>query len=401
MVILTMKEKGILEVIQAVMDGRIGVIEAGRVLKRSIRTIYRILSRVRKNGVKGVLHGNRGNRHASKYSDKLKVEVLNFARNRYRGFNDIHFMEQLKKNEGIEVKREVLRSWLRGSGLAPKRKRRRRKYRSRRERKDAFGMMIQIDASHHDWLEGRGPWMVLVGGIDDATNHIWANFEGSEGTWGYLRLSRQIIMDRGVPVSFYSDRHTIFHSTKEASIIDQLRNKMYLTQFGRAMDELGINLIKAWSPQAKGRIERAWGTFQDRLIAEMRLANIKDIDEANEFLKTFLLDYNKRFTVKPKDTQSVFRKRPDLRDLDHIICLKKIRTVAKDHTVSFEGIILQIPPSSKWASIAGQKVNVLQLNDGSIEIHYKKLIVARFGYDKVVKIINNCGFTKDHILIAA
>lgn len=401
MVVLTMKEKGMLEVVQRVMSGQISIGEAGRVLGRVDRTVYRMVAKVRLQGVEGIIHGNRGNNHAHKYTSELKERVLALAVGKYKGFNDIHFMEQLHKNEGVKVKREALRSWLRSAGIAPKRRRRRKKYRSRRERKESFGMMIQIDASHHDWLEGRGPWMVLVGGADDATGHVWAHFEASEGTWGYLRLSRQIVMDKGIPMSFYSDRHTIFHSTKEASIIDQLENRRHMTQFGRAMDELGIGLIKAWSPQAKGRIERKWNTFQDRLIAEMRLANICDIRSANKFLETFLTDHNKRFTVQPRNRESVFRKRPDARQLDRMLCLKDTRTVAKDHTVQFEGVILQIPPSNKWASISGQKVCILQLNDGSIEIHYKDHVVARFAYDKVLKIIDYCGFTKDHILIAA
>lgn len=401
MITLTMKEKARLEVMQGVMDGRLGVADAGRVLGRTVRSIYRILSKVRLKGIEGVKHGNCGNKNGRRLADRLKVLVLSLANGKYAGFNDVHLWEKLISDEEINVSRETLRQWLRKAGIAAKRKRRRRKYRSRRERKEAFGTMIQIDASHHTWLEGRGPWLVLVGGVDDATGHVWARFEDSESTWAYLRLSRQIIMDEGVPLSFYSDRHTIFHSPKELTIVDQLQNKRPMTQFGRAMDELGIRLIKAWSPQAKGRVERIWGTLQDRLISEMRLANICNKEEANAFLESFLPEFNRRFTIRPKKEESIFRTRPDLRKLDRILCLKDTRMVAKDHTVQFEGLVLQIPPSSKWASIAGQTVEVLQLNDGSIEIVYKNQTVARFNYDKVIKIVEYCGYSEDHVLYAA
>lgn len=401
MVTLTMKEKTKLEVIQGVMDGRLGIADAAGVLGRTIRSIYRILARVRLKGIEGVLHGNRGNLYAQVYRESFRRKILSLARGKYSGFNDTHLAEKLEEVEKITINPETLRQWLRSAGIVAKHKKRRRKYRGRRERKEMFGMMIQIDASHHEWLGGRGPKLVLVGGIDDATGHVWARFEGSESTWAYLRLVRQIAVDKGLPLSFYSDRHTIFHSVKETSIIDQLKNKHPMTQFGRAMNELGIRLIKAWSPQAKGRIERIWGTLQDRLISEMRLHNICNMETANLFLKRYLVDFNRRFTIRAKREERVFRPRPDLRSLDRILCLKETRFVAKDHTVQFEGLVLQIPPSSKWASIAGQTVNVLQLNDGSIEIVYKNRSVARFKYDKVIKIVQLCGYDEDHVLCAA
>ena len=383
------------------MDRQFEVSEAAKVLGKTSRSIYRMLQKVRLDGIRGIIHGNKGNKYAQKYSPKLKAKILDLVKNKYKGFNDIHFMEKLAEIESVEVNPETLRQILRRAGIKPKKKHRRKRYYRKRERKESFGMMIQIDASIHDWLDGRGPKMTIVGGIDDATGHVWASFEKSESTWAYLRLIKQIIMDKGVPLSLYSDRHTIFHSTKEPTIIEQLENCRPLTQFGRAMDELGIQLIKAWSPQAKGRIERVWGTFQDRLIAEMSLANVKSKDEANKILKRFLIDFNKRFTHRPRKVKKVFRQRPSIFKLDRILCLKDTRVVNNDHTVKFEGLVFQIPPSSKCASIAKQKVTILQLGDGSVEIIYKRLIVARFDFEKVVKIVKYCGFGDDHILLAA
>jgi transposase len=401
MVILTMNEQVKLEVIQRVMDGQVDIIRATQILGLSNRSIYRLLSKVRTTGVEAVIHGNRGNKHASKISDEVKQKVKDLATGKYKGFNDRHMQEKLQEKEGIQMSRESLRQILRNAEIKAKQKRKGRKYRRHRERKEAIGVMLQIDASCHDWLEARGPIMTIVGAVDDCTGEVWARFENSGSTWAYLRLIRQIARDKGLPLSLYSDRHTIFHSPKKTTIIDQIEGKQFRTQFGRAMDELGIKLIKAYSPQAKGRIERVWGTFQDRLIAEMRLAEIKNRDEANRFLPSFLKAYNKKFSCKSRQQIVAFRQSPPARELDRILCLKDTRTVGKDHTIKFHGLVLQIPPSRKWASIAGQNVLVLQHNNGSVEIMYKKQSVAKFPYESIEKIVKKCGFKDGHILLAA
>ena len=401
MVTLTMKEQLKLEVIQRVMDNQVDISKAAQILGLSDRSIYRLLSRVRTSGVKAVIHGNRGNNHAGKITEEYKQKVKDFAAGKYKGFNDRHMQEKLLEKESIQINRESLRLILREAGISAKQKRRGRKYRRHRERKEAVGIMLQIDASRHDWLESRGPVMTIVGAIDDASGEVWARFDNSESTWAYLRLIRQIAIDKGLPLSLYSDRHTIFHSPKEATIVDQLEGKQFRTQFGKSMDELGIKIIKAYSPQAKGRIERVWGTFQDRLIAEMRLEGINNREEANNFLPFFLKDFNKKFCCKPKKHIVAFRKSPPVKELDRILCLKEPRTVSKDHTIKFHGLLLQIPPSRKWASISGQKVLVLQHSNGSVEIMYKRQSVARFSYESIKNIIKKCGFKNDHILLAA
>jgi transposase len=375
MVLLTMKDQQRIEVIQGVMGNQIDIEEAQGLLGRSERQIYQMLVKLREKGIKGLVHGNRGKVSPRRLSDKQRDKIIDLAGKKYKGFNDTHMQEKLEEEEGISISRVGLRNILRGAGIKPKQAKRRSPYRSRRERKRNMGMMIQIDASDHDWPESRGPLIDIVGGIDDATNHVWADFADSETTWAYLELVRDIIVKERIPLSLYSDRHTIFHTTKIPTVIEQLQNKRNLTQFGRAMNELGIKLIKAYSPQAKGRIERLWRTFQDRLIAEMRLANICTKEEARKFLKDFLARYNKKFSIPAKDRKKVFRKRPRTEALDRILCLKETRVVNKDHTISFEGLALQIPPSSKWASISRSKVDVLQLRDGSIEIIYKNMTV--------------------------
>lgn len=385
--LLTMREKQRIDVITAVMDGRIEVSEAGKVLERSVRQIYRVVKKVRERGIEGVIHGNRGKESPRKTRKNIRDRILTFAKGKYHDTNDTHLKELIFEREGIEVGRETLRGILRKAGIPPKRKRRRPKYRKCRERKEAFGMMLQIDASFHDWLEGRGHSLTLVAAIDDATGYVWSRFVPSETTWAYLSLMREVIESHGLPLSLYSDRHSIFHPLREPTIIEQLKNSQPLTQFGRAMKELGITISKAWSPQAKGRIERFFGFCQDRLVVELRLAGARGREEANKVLDTFMLDYNQRFTCAPKVQTAVFRKPPSSQCLDRILCLKEERTVNKDHTITFEGLVLQIPPSRKFSSIAKQRVRVLQLKDGSIEILYKQWTVARFSPEAIRRLL--------------
>lgn len=401
MILLMERDEKRLEVVQHVLSGSMELSKGAEVLGISLRQFYRLKFSVKSKGARGVIHGNRGNKHALKYDKAFKERVLGIIRKSYLNINDSQLCELLRKRESIEVSRQSLRMLLRSSGIAAKQKRRSKKYRSRRDRKAAFGAMIQMDASIHDWLEGRGARMTLVGGIDDATGYVWASFEKSENTWAYLRVLHEIVLKHGIPLSIYTDRHTLFHSPKEPSIIEQFQNTHSLTQVGRACRDLNIEMIKAYSPQAKGRIERLWGTFQDRLVVEMRLAGIRNKEAANLFLKAFLKEYNQRFTVKAKDKEPVFRKRPGLLELERTLCLKETRTVKKDHTVSFEGLSIQIPPSSKWASIANQKAEVLQLENGTIEIWYKKQRVHTLSKQRINDLIKKYQIKKTELKNAA
>ena len=279
--LLTMRDTQRVEAIQAVMDHRITVIEAARVLELSPRQVWRLQSGMRARGIEAAIHGNRGRKPWNRSDDEMWEEILTLVRERYTNINDLHLKEILEREHEIVVGRESLRRKLRGVGLGPKQKRRPRKCRSRRERKAAAGMMLQIDASPHDWLEGRGPRLTLVGAKDDATSFGWHRFVEAETTWAYLSLMREIFLSAGLPLSLYSDRHDIFHSPRQPTIIEQLNDERPLTQFGRAMDALGITIIPAYSPQAKGRIERQWGVFQDRLVVELRLAD--DVNRRGQF----------------------------------------------------------------------------------------------------------------------
>jgi len=386
--LLTMKDQQRIEVVQALMDARLTVAQAAQVLGRSERQVWRLLARARDEGLSGLVHAGRGREPVNKSDGHLWQRVLKLAREKYQGINDRHLQELLAREHGLMVCRESLRKRLRTAGIAPKRSRRQRKYRARRERRAASGMLLQIDASPHDWLQGRGPYLTLVGAIDDATNRAWVRFSEAETTWAYLELMRRIALSAGLPLALYSDRHDIFHTRREPSLAEQLQNARPLTQFGRAMEELGIHIGKAYSPQAKGRIERLWGVLQDRLVVELRLASVSTLAGANALLDRYLPTHNRRFAVAPREQTAVWRKSPDARTLDRILCLKESRVVGRDHVVSFARLQLQVPRSRKFFSLAGRRVDVLQLRDQSIELHHGRETVARFSREQVKALAN-------------
>lgn len=308
------------------------------------------------------------------------MKVVQLRKEKYTGFNDHHFTEKLSEVEGISVSRETVRKWLRGAEVKAVRKRKAPKHRCRREPMSQVGMMLQADGSFHDWMEGRGEYLTLIGTIDDATKWVPDDcfFAPHETTLGYMRLFYHLFRKKGLPLSIYADRHSIFWTEREPTPEEQLLNKRPKTQLGQALEELGIRLIPAYSSQAKGRIERLWQTFQDRLVSEMRLKGDKNQTEANVTLKEFLPQYNKKFTRKPKDPNPAWRPLQTEIDLKQILCIKKKRTVANDNTIAWEGKRIQILPSKIRRSFAKCVVEVRNLIDDKIEVYYKNQRIARF-----------------------
>ncbi len=351
--------------------------EAALVLGVTERQSYRIKARIREEGVKGVIHGNRGRPCRWKVSEKAERKIVEAARGKYRGFNDHHLTEKLEE-EGIKLSREKVRRVLRAQGISSPRERRAPKHRSRRVRREAEGMMVQIDGSPHDWLEGRGPRLCLVGAIDDATSKVVAAFfEEQETSAAYFRLFLEIGRTQGLPLSAYADRHSIFWTDREPTVEEQLAGKHPKTQVGRALEELGVTLIPAGSPQAKGRIERLWGSFQDRLVSELRLAGAKNKEQAQAVLEKFLPPYNRRFSKPPVNALPAWQK-VEAKRLEQSLCFKYQRTIAKDNTVQFSGALFQIPKQSPHRSYANKKVQVHVLLDGSVELFYQGEKIARF-----------------------
>ena len=375
---LSTREQRRLAVLNQVLEGRSTVEEAAEFLGVSERHTWRLLASYRKEGAAALAHGNRGRQPGHTTKEETKKKVLELAQGRYSGFNHSHFTEKLWEPEGIHLSRSTVRRILRDGGLSSPIRRRAPKHRSRRERRSQEGMLLQIDGSPHDWLQGRGPYLTLVGAIDDATGTVHALFREAEDAHGYFLLLREVIKSKGIPLALYSDRHGIFvRSAKEKeSIEEQLEGKTKPTQFGRAIEELGIQIIFALSPQAKGRIERLWKTFQSRLVSELRLAGASTIEESNRVLQSFLPAFNTQFGVSAAQEGLAYLKLEEGLSLDSVLCFKYQRTVAGDNTVTFFGHTLQVLPNPKRPSYAHAKVEVQERLDGSLVVVYQGNILA-------------------------
>jgi transposase len=374
MVTLSKKEQKRAMVIAEVDRGEVRGREGAEVLEVSLRHFRRMVAGYRGEGVVALAHGNRGRKPANAIAEEVRGRVVQLASITYAGFNQQHFSELLAEREGICVSRSSVRNILLEAGIRSPRKRRPPRHRSRRDRYPKEGMLLQIDGSPHDWLQGRGPRMSLIGAIDDATGKVpHALFREQEDSHGYILLFRGIVRRHGIPLAVYHDRHSIFEVSADErehqSVREQLSGKPMLTQFGRLMVELGITPISARSPQAKGRIERLWGTFQDRLVNELRLAGVNTLEEANRFLPGFLDRYNARFAVPPEQPGSAYRSIQDL-ELETLFCFKYERVVGADNVVRFNGQRLQILPSLERLSYARCSVEVHEQLDGTIKIHY-------------------------------
>jgi hypothetical protein len=297
--------------------------------------------------------------------------VIELAISVYAGCNTQHFTELLAEREDIRLSRSSVRRILMTQGLSGPRKRKPPKHRSRRERYAQEGMLVQIDGSRHDWLEGRGPWMSLIGAIDDATGKVlYALFREQEDAIGYFQLLNTIATTYGVPLALYHDGHAVFERSESETdtLEEQLEGKRHNTQFGRLMTELNITSIRSRSPQARGRVERLWGTFQDRLVSELRLAGAGTLAEANEVLWQYLAGHNRKFAVPPVQPGTAYR--APGQNLDSMFCFKYPRTVGLDNVVRFSPQRLQVLPDGRY-SYARAKVEVHQSYDGSLSVFYQ------------------------------
>ena len=376
---MTTKEQSRIQVLNGVMEGKVRVAEASGLMGVSERHGWRLLAAYRKDGPAAVAHGNRGRKPATTTCPRTQQKVMELAEGPYAGLNHTHLTEMLAEREDVHLSRSTVRRVLLAGGLRSPRRRRASKRYSRRERYPQQGMLLQIDGSRHDWLQGRGPYLTLVGAVDDATGTVpFALFRQQEDAHGYMLMLKDIIDHHGVPLALYSDRHGIFQrSPKEPeSLEEQLRGRRDPTQFGRALEELDIRLILAHTPQAKGRIERVWGTFQDRLVSELRLAGASTIEQANQVLWNFLPRFNQRFGVTPAQPGSAYRQLPPGISINATLCFKYIRTVANDNTVRFNGATIQILPDDHRASYARAKVEVQERLDGSIVVAYRGRTLA-------------------------
>jgi transposase len=348
------------EILQRLKDDTISSAEAAQLLGRSARQVQRMLSRFTECGMASVIHGNRGRSPANKTSTLIVDRIVQVAGNdgKYHDFNACHMQELLAEHEDLLIGRSTLDRLLKEKQLR-KPPRKQPVKRRRRDRKSAEGMLLQIDGSTHRWVEERGPKMCLIGAVDDATGKVLhLCFRPTEDQIGYLMLIQDIACRLGLPMAYYHDRHTILLSPKKATIDDELAGRKPMSQLQRVLDELGVESIAAHSPQAKGRIERLWGTLQDRLLKELRLAQVSEIDDANAMLPAFIEAYNQRFAKQAKDPEPAWVTLPAGIDLNYYFSTREERIVQNDHTIKWYGKILQLATGPLRANMAGRRVYV-------------------------------------------
>lgn len=350
---MSQKELKRLHVIHKVIEGRLTQGEAAEMISLSVRQTRRIVKRIKSEGDKGIQHRCRGRESNRQAPKEFVGRVLQLYRQKYQGFGPTLTAEKLSEIEGIEVSRESIRTWLMGAGQWQKR-RTGRKHRHWRERKSHCGEMLQLDGSLHDWFEGRRDKCVLMAYIDDATNRIYCRFYEYEGTIPAMDSFKGYIRKYGIPMSIYMDKHTTYKSPAAPTMEEELSGMTPLSEFGRALAELEVEIIHAHSPQAKGRIERLFGTLQDRLVKEMTLRGISRIEEANRYLGTYLSFHNKRFAVRAKEQEDLHREVSAGLNLDDILCIKTVRPLRNDFTIAHHRKLYQIESKTNTKKVTVQ-----------------------------------------------
>ena len=370
-VTLTAKEQTRLQVLNSLLAEHMTLDQAATLMGVSPRHTRRILADYRRNGAASLAHGHRGRRPANAIPEATRSRVIHLARTVYEGANHTHLSELLSKREGLDMGRTTLRRILVNAGFSSPRRRRPPKHRVRRQRMPREGMLVQLDGSYHRWLGEDGPQFTILFAVDDATGCVLnALFCDHENTSSYFLLMQGLLRNRGIPLALYTDRHAVFKHRPEYQPAGTT------TQFGRAMEELGTQLIFALSPQAKGRVERTAGTFQDRLITELRLAGATTVEQAKAVLQQFLPRFNRRFGAPAQCPEPAFRPMNPESRLGHILCFKHRRRVARDNTVKYYRHTLQLLPTQQRRSYAGVVVVVLEGLDGRLSLQHEGRIIA-------------------------
>ena len=355
--------------IEACIKGQCTVKQVALALGLSERRVKQIKKEVKENGVKSIQHGNRGRKPKNTISDETKNKILELRRSyEYEISNFKHFQELLKEHENIEISYSALYNILRKAGIKSPKKHRKKKLHHRRKRKEAEGMMLQADGTPFDWFDN-GEKYSLHGFIDDATGKITGLYMcKNECLLGYLEVLRQTLENYGIPISLYPDKYSVFFPPKKVddhiTLEEQLNGREKgITQFGRIVEELGIEMFPASSPQAKGRIERLWETLQSRLTTEFRINHITTIEEANKFLESYIEKYNSQFSILAIKPKNVYLKLPKRYDLDELLCVRFERTIDNAGVFSINNSKFQImdrslPPKTKVQVYLSQKIGM-------------------------------------------
>jgi transposase len=362
------------EILGRVRSRELKLKDAAAMLQLSYRQAKRLWQRYRKLGSRGLQHGNVGRASHRSKPAKFRRQVLRMIQRKYSGSEEERFgptlaAEHLAEEDGMVVDHETLRRWMLAEGLWS-RQRRRKKHCQRRERKAHFGELVQLDGSFHDWFEGRGPRGCLMDMVDDATNESLARMGKEETIWAAAGVLRAWIEKHGVPQALYTDWKNVYK--RKATPAEQLRGKVPLTQFGRMCQKLGIEIIAASSPQAKGRVERIHGVHQDRFIKKLRRKKIASYEAANEYLETaYLREHNRRFAREAAKPEDYHRRKPTPRELREIFRLETERGISNDWVIRHEGRALQLQPRHRRYGPTKSKALVCEWEDGAMEVYYR------------------------------
>lgn len=373
--LMTHKQLNRYQVISQVIEGSLSVVDAAARLNISVRQVKRLKKGVLAEGPSCLIHKNIGSHPIHAFSESFIKKVVDLKLSEpYKNANFLHFLELLAERESISISYSALHSILTNAGVKSPMKRRKSKTHHRRKRKAQEGLLIQMDATPFDWF-GDGKMYSLHGAIDDATGKILGLFmTKNECLQGYFEVTRQIVETHGIPVNIYADRHTIFLSQKSSqlSIEEQLAGKKIPdTQFGRAMKELVVTIIPARSPQAKGRVERLWGTLQSRLPIEFKINGITTPEQANSFLASYINLFNEKFGVSPADSVSAFRPLPKNLNIDHVLCVKHQRIIDNGAVFSYYGKHFKVVCSDSYNIPPKAKIDVLISPSFGVKAHYK------------------------------
>lgn len=356
--LMSSQEHDRIKLLEKVKSRKITIKKAAELSEISERQFYRIKSSYEKEGLIGVIHKSRGRRSNRGFSQSLKNKVIKIYRDKYRDFGPTLFSEKLEEYHQIKIDHETLRRWIRSSGDVGW-QRQKRPHRKRRERRSAYGELLQFDGSHHDWFEGRGDKCCLLLGIDDASSKVHMRFSPTESTESVFIVLQEYVKEIGIPRSIYVDKHAVYYEREKE------------TEFSRAMGKMDVKIIHAKSPQAKGRVERGNRTLQDRLVKEIRLRGISTIGEANRFLREeFIENYNSKFSIN-EEFADVHRDAKDY-ELKNIFCYEQTRQVKNDYTISLNGKLIQLQISENPLPRPKEYVTIRKYLDDTLHIFYSE-----------------------------
>ena len=381
MTVVTMSKREFsrLQVLLDVQSGRLRIEDAAQLIGLGRRQVFRLLKGVRDSGPAGLISKRRGRPSNRRLPPEYRELAMALVRERYADFGPTLAAEKLTELHGFGISRETLRHWMIEDGLWIDRRHRLPSVHQPRNRRECIGELVQIDGSDHAWFEDRRPRCTLIAFIDDATSRLMAlRFVGDETTFDYFRITRTYLEAWGKPVAFYSDKFSVFRLSKRDA-----EGGNGMTQFGRALHELNIDIICANSPQAKGRVERAFGTLQDRLVKELRLAGIDTIETANEWLPTYMEDHNRRFAKPPKNAKDLHRPLVAKEDLTEILTIRHERTVSANLTVHYDRMVLILEPNATARPLAGKRVMIVNYPDGRFAIQYRGTDLPFRVFDKI------------------